>query len=62
MAKQYTGKDVHNWKACSHDGKPLTYPKDYAQSDKRGKPATDFNGYLTAHAFAITHGGVAVRV
>lgn len=62
MAKQHSYKDVHNWKACTRDGKALTYPLTHPEPSKRGKLANDFNGYLTANAYAIAHGGVAVRV
>lgn len=62
MAKKYSGKDVHNWKACDYSGKPLTYPADYPTKEKRNKPANDFDGYATANAYAMVNGGVAARV
>jgi len=62
MARTFTGKDVHNWKVCDHSGKPFKYSATHLSKEKRNKPMTDFDGYLTASIAAARVGGVAVRV
>lgn len=58
MGRNFSGRDVWNWKVVSYDGKVLNYP---AGHPKEGRPMNDLDGYESANALAFKVGGMAVR-
>jgi hypothetical protein len=61
MGTAFTGRDSASWKVIANTGKVLSYPADYEDSRKRGKPMNDLDGFRSANQLARLYGGFAVR-
>jgi hypothetical protein len=61
MGTVFTGRDSVVWKVITNRGQVMTYPEDFEEPRKVGKPMNDLDGYRTANQLARLYGGFAVR-